>query len=77
MATPQPPTRLTVSGGPKVEAHLSQADLRKVKPTPRYYRMQAHRSWPLTISKWLEKWAVLVIFALVALIYLVFDGGVR
>ena len=50
---PLPPTRLTVSGGPKATPVLSQAPV-KPEALPAPVRM-AHRSWRLTILRWLGR----------------------
>ena len=67
MTNPKPPTRLTVSGGPKATPRLMQAS-----PQPRL--PMAH---PVEHSHWRGLITVAAIVALAILITLVFDGGVR
>jgi hypothetical protein len=72
MATPQPPTRLTVSGGPKAEPHLSMRTIDTPKRDP--YRM-AH---PMTLRDRMHSgWAATLLIILVMVLFLVFGVDVR
>jgi len=69
--TPKPPTRLTVSGGPKVESHLSVRTIdRPTQNDP--YRM-AHPSLRTRLSAYL--WMALAVLLVVLTILIGVAGG--
>jgi hypothetical protein len=75
MTNPKPPTRLTVSGGPKATPHLAMRETHRYPPSEP--TRMAHPSVKTRAIKWLEIWGVALVLVIVVLIYLAFDGGVR
>jgi hypothetical protein len=73
--TPKPPTRLTVSGGPKATSHLSMAPAKEPEPK-RFVNMAHPMRKPIRWDVGAEFWAVLSVIAAVV-IFLVFNESVR